>query len=515
MYKAITFLMSATVASTTIASADELAEIGYDDLVARLTEAGLPVPDGGDLNVGQVEAIDGGYAPDPNNFQFSRTNLVLESGATGNSGHATLVGAYFYGRTFSACPEVDTAYIWEAGDFIGPGFLRYNTSGPPAPLDASIKAINHSFIFDFNNTAANLQVLRRADFSANVTKALWTCSVNNGASTTTPVGFAGMYHALAVGVSDGDHSSTDTGVGTDGIGRMKPDIVAPGTETSYAAPLVSACGVLLYETRDLVPELSADSSSNFAQVIRATLLAGAVRNVAWTNLPDSAPVRGVTARPFDEVFGAGVVNIDRAHMIYTGLRQDGASSLPGSDTLAGPSWDYETMSADEVLWHRFTLEAPATEIAVAASWNRVVASNFASASIANIDLELYRVDGDVAVPLRGAGAAEFGGGNVASESGLDNHELLHVLDLPAGEYAVKASRDDDVSSSARMGLAFWIPESTDTGLVGDFNGDGRVNGGDFGTLLAGWGSDDPQLDLDGSGSVAGGDVGTLLANWTG
>ena len=127
-------------------------------------------------------------------------------------------------------------------------------------------------------------MLRRADYAANLSRALWTCGVNNGAGTSTPVGLAGMYHALSVGVTSGNHSHTDTGTGADGIGRMKPDIVAPGTQTSWAAPMVAACGLLLYETRETTPELADDSSSAFSQVIRAVLLAGAVRDEAWTNV---------------------------------------------------------------------------------------------------------------------------------------------------------------------------------------------------------------------------------------
>ena len=44
-------------------------------------------------------------------------------------------------------------------------------------------------------------------------------------------------------------------------------------------------------------------------------------------------------------------------------------------------------------------------------------------------------------------------------------------------------------------------------------GDGVVDGGDLGLLLAGGGSRDPALDLDGDGNVGGGDLGLLLAAW--
>ncbi|MFO0872865.1 MAG: dockerin type I domain-containing protein [Phycisphaerales bacterium] len=51
----------------------------------------------------------------------------------------------------------------------------------------------------------------------------------------------------------------------------------------------------------------------------------------------------------------------------------------------------------------------------------------------------------------------------------------------------------------------------------DFNGDGRVNGGDLGLLLAAWGDVSEPLaaamDLDGDGRVDGADLGMLLASW--
>ena len=50
---------------------------------------------------------------------------------------------------------------------------------------------------------------------------------------------------------------------------------------------------------------------------------------------------------------------------------------------------------------------------------------------------------------------------------------------------------------------------------GDFNGDGLVNGGDLGALLAAWGTDNPDIDLSGDGVIDGGDLGIFLSLWTG
>ena len=49
---------------------------------------------------------------------------------------------------------------------------------------------------------------------------------------------------------------------------------------------------------------------------------------------------------------------------------------------------------------------------------------------------------------------------------------------------------------------------------GDFNGDGKVDGADFGSVLASWGKCNgcPQ-DLDGNGFVNGADLGSFLAKW--
>ena len=49
---------------------------------------------------------------------------------------------------------------------------------------------------------------------------------------------------------------------------------------------------------------------------------------------------------------------------------------------------------------------------------------------------------------------------------------------------------------------------------GDFNGDGVVNGADFGSLLAAWGAcAGCSEDLNGDDVVNGADVGLFLAFW--
>ena len=357
--------------------------------------------------------------------------------------------------------------------------------------------------------------LRRADFAANTFKTLWVVGVNNGAGSDSPPLLAGMHHGIAVGKADGDHAEADTGVGTEQQGRMKPELVAPADFTSFATPVVAGCAALLYETHDVTPALSGNAIADLPQVIKAVLLAGASRNETWTNAPESkGPQRGATSRPIDEIYGAGLVDIDRAHEIYTGLEQSGDAALPASATMAGPGWDFESMSNGEILWHRFSIDSVADEIGILVTWNRVVASNFAIATHPDLDLELFRIVDEVPESLVGAGAGMFASGNVRSASTVDNVELIHVRGLEPGDYAVRLSRIDGNSVSTRAAIAWWIPPAGEF-TPGDLNHDGRVDGADFGVLLSRWGTADPEADLDGSGSVGGGDIGALLALWTG
>jgi len=62
-------------------------------------------------------------------------------------------------------------------------------------------------------------------------------------------------------------------------------------------------------------------------------------------------------------------------------------------------------------------------------------------------------------------------------------------------------------------LCFEVPYCMGDACPGDANGDGVVDGADLGLLLAGWGGNDPMVDLNSDGIVDGADLGLLLAAW--
>ena len=492
-------------------AADIFSDIGYDALVARL---GSEVPSGVGVGVVQVEIPDPGYSPHQGNGQFSGIDFIERSGATEPSLHASKVGFKFYGNEESIASGISTVNLYDVNDFIGSGYLRLGSSSLPDNPPGGAKIFNHSWIGTLGSSS-DVLALRRADYAANTFGTIWIMGVNNGTGSDSFALMAGMHHGISVGLSNGDHDASDTGPGTEIQGRMKPEIVAPGDFTSFSTPVVSACAALLYETARTTPELDGNSVADLPQVLKAVLLAGAARHDEWTNNPSTSRAdRGTTARPIDEIYGAGVVEINRAHRIYTGLEQSGESSLPENPTMAGPGWDFELMSNGESLWHRFSISEPADEIGILATWNRVIANNFSSATHPDLDLELFRIEDGSAVSLVGATAGVFAAGNVRSDSGVDSVELIHVRGLAAGEYAVRLSRIDGNSVSTRAAVAWWIPEAA-AFVPADLNHDGLVNGADFGILLSLWGTSDPEADLDGNGTVGGSDIGAMLAAWTG
>jgi hypothetical protein len=150
---------------------------------------------------------------------------------------------------------------------------------------------------------------------------------------------------------------------------------------------------------------------------------------------------------------------------------------------------------------------------VIASWHRTVASNFTTYTLANFDLRLWRVDANgVAQTLVGdPGLPYFAGGNVVSQSTVDNVEHLFVKGLAPGNYAIELDRIDASVLSVNVGLAWILPP--EPALPGDLNGDGIVDGADLGILLGAWGTSGPG-DLNGDGVVDGADLGILLGAWS-
>ena len=499
-------------AFTTGALADE---IGYDTLVARLS--GQAIPNGAGINVAQVEAGGDGttanYGPNLIAPEFSGKTFLPQSGVPTVSGHANTVAQSFYSNTGSIAGGVTQIYLWEANSFIN-SVLKYGQGAsvsPALPLSTALKIYNNSWIGGASGstpTAVDNEILRRADFAMNRDDTLYLVGMNNGATAPTYPLMAMGYHGLSVGLMDGNHSHGDVPAGGDGVGRMKPEIVAPSALTSWATPVVSSVAALLFQTAATHPSVSMNPNADETTVIKAVMMAGARHRTGWTNNPATSGVtRGLTVKPLDPIYGVDVVNVDRSHRILTGGERDGVATP--AVTFAPPAgWDFEVIPSGATRYWRIRSSQTIPELSVVATWNRSLLTSISVPTVADINLTLLRLDstGGIWSLEADQGAAYFSGGNVASRSTVDNVEHLYVKNLVAGDYLIEVKRIGTATTATSFALAWIMPP-----MIGDLNQDGRVDGIDLTTLLSGWGGS--SGDVNGDGNTDGLDLAGLLSNW--
>jgi len=487
--------------------------MGYEDLLARLADP----PTGAGVRVATVEApLDGGYRPNPNDAQFDGVTISTLSGATGNSSHATNVGRYLYGADWGMAAGVSEAWVWEAANFVLSGYLRTGAGaqGPTAP-PFGIRVINHSWVGALGG-ANDVDALRRADFAIDVHRVHMVMGLPNAGDGSFPL-LGSAYHGITVGRRDGQHETGTTTV--DGAGRQKPDLVAPGSATSWAAPMTSAAIALLLETIADDPDLATDLRADDPDVLKAILMASAAHeddaDGVWSNGPaTSGPDRGRTTTPLDPVMGAGTLQVDRAHRTLVAGRVDAASDPAAAGPACGPGWTTGSVAAGASAWVVLTLPQAAAELTVALAWERFVRLSPPSASLADLELELFRLDAAGGpVPLVGD-PGRFAGGNVLSASAVDNVEHLHVLGLDAGTYAVRVRRvGGPADAPGAFALAWWLP-AAGPAIAGDANGDGTIGFPDLVEILSAWGTDgDCFTDPSGDGTVGFDDLLVVLDGW--
>jgi hypothetical protein len=504
--------------------------VGLSDLIKRIGLENLP--DGFDIRVGQVEGTADGnnYGPNQGNPDFSDKTFIAESaGDPGVSGHATSVGLDYYGNTISVAPGITTIHLFDAFGWITDDYLRTQV-GPSAiqPFfpPSGLKIFNNSWVADLTPNSADNDCIRRADFVVSRDNVLIVNGVNNVGGTNDPL-MSHMYNGIAVGVESGGHVSDETANGVDGPGRLKPEIVAPGNATSFATPIVSACGALLVDVARSEP-LDDNPNAERTEILKAVLLAGASHRESWTNNPEtSGPNRGVTSQPIDTVFGADTVNINTSHMILTGEETNAPGSPPSSANIGHAGWDLATLApSGGATYYRFSIAKPADEVSIIATWHRKLNSNFSASSVANINLELFRVGkgGRLQSLVGDAGLPHFDDGNIVSNSSIDNVEHLFIRGLEPGEYTLRVQRVDGLAAFPGwdVGVAWLMPEQPAVACAADVappgSGDGIVGPADLGQLLSQWGPC-PGCPEDifpvgaGDDVVGAGDLGSLLANW--
>ena len=514
----VTVLVAASVAPTfTVAfvSADTLSDIKYTDLLARL---GASAPTGAGIGIGQCEAVEnsttGAYAPDVTLAEFAGTTFSILSGAAPASSHATEVGRMLYGNTLSCAPGVTNVSAWNVNLWVGAAYLRVGQGATaPAAPPAGVKVFNHSWIGSFGSAANDNDGLRRLDFTVTRDNLFIAAGTNNGAGSVGQPLLSYAYNSVSVGLMNGGHSNSLTPAGIDGQNRRKPDIVAPGAFTSFSTPVVGAAAALLFDTADSHPAIAGNPNANKSLTIKTAMMAGTTHRAAWSNgAATSGPTRGSTITPLDPLYGADLLNVDRAHMIFTAGETNGFSAPNPSSFAIHRGFDYiaSAASGSSTFW-TFRVHSRVDEASFLASWHRSVITGFTTWTLQDFDLRLWKLVNGVPTSLVGdGGISACSSGNVESLSSVDNVEHLYLRNLASGDYAVELVRIAGTQTALPVVLAWYLPDTVPTP---DLDGDGVVGAADLAIMLSQWGSNG-LADLNGDRIVDAADLSIFLTAWS-
>ncbi|HEX5789556.1 MAG TPA: hypothetical protein VFY13_00315 [Luteolibacter sp.] len=408
--------------------ADWKDDVGFTRL--QVIAAGdLPTTHGNGFT--QVEALEAGanYMPDTASAMFTGKTFVNKTNTSAlTSNHANTVASFFY-STASLLPgtAATTVDVYSADDWLDTGFLRAGTNSAPSIESRAVQ--NHSWIATSGDTAAFEEICQRLDFAIDRDGFVCVAGENNGSSTSLPLLMGQSYHTIVVGRTDGLHSAGFTTL--DGAGRIKPDIVAPGSATSYTTPVVGGAAGILHEKLRTSPHSL--SGADLPRTIKALLMASARKDrvVNWDN---------TTSRPLDEVYGAGEMNIHHAYMVMQAGRVSAGTTQHGQR-----AWAAESVSSSATQSYFFTIPAGAPSIPFCSAlvWHRVISDNAPgapwgnlSSSMANLDLSLYSATG-----------ANRGSLITQSASTLDNVEMIYQPQLAPGDYELVVSSDSAIATS--------------------------------------------------------------------
>jgi hypothetical protein len=479
--------------------------VGFTHLVDTLNLLGIAIPKGEGVPISLVEAtqvISGvrSYMPDPLNselvaagdpnlqavtFVDGSFNTCTGGACSGFSTHALGQAVLMFGNFSSVAPAANTVTLYEANHYLTQILHAPNGVNPePQPF----RVQNFSWVGTFDDTpltpptaqqlADDTSALRRFDFLINRDNVTAVVGVNN-VTTPLPSFMSQSYNSIAVGRTDGIHSTGLTTLPNYGPGRSKPDIVAPYTTSSAATASVSSVATMLHG-------IVAGTDAAKSQTMKAILMAGATKNEfpSWSR---------TTTQPLHDTFGAGELNAFNSYKMTLAGRY--AGSTTPVDPVGQYGWDYQTINSgiENQLKYNFVIPEgyTAPELSILLTWNVNVVSGFSGQTLSNLDLILTDSLGQIVDQ---------------SLSTVDNVEHIYigagqgVNQLNPGTYTLTISTD----SPKEFGLAWRMSTDADFDSA-DFDGDGDVDGRDFLTWQRGFGTivnaTRSMGDADGDGDV--------------
>jgi hypothetical protein len=416
--------VSATLAVPSQASADYFDDIGYTALAAEL---GIAIPTGSGVNLSQIEALSAGeYFPNPDHLELIGKTFSDRSGQTSTfSHHANDVGRFLMGNTSGVAPGIDQVDVYEAIDWYGRVLLRSDNNFTGEPLVETNRLQNHSWIANRQADTSPVtaaKIVRLLDYTITRDNVVSIVSVSNDSTAGIPDLLSHTYNGITVGTTLGSHSSGGTTF--DGLGRVKPDIVAPFASTSFSVPTVSGCAGMLLEVIDDTPAFE-DAAA--PEAIKAILMAGATKQEipGWSRSPTS---------PLDATSGAGEVNIQNSYHILNAGKQNTINDTEVSTI----GWDTSSISTGET--NHYFFSAPEgfqlNELSAMLVWNRVITDNDPTEVF---DPSAYLPDHDLTL---------FATRNFLLNSQIDsshntanNLEHIYVQQLGIGQFVLSVTSD--------------------------------------------------------------------------
>jgi hypothetical protein len=439
--------------------------IHHTNLATELDLRGLSVPTGNGIRVTQVESPFSGsgatnFMPNAANSQFTGKTITDQTGGGTASSHGTTVGQNLYGNTTSMAPGITDIDVYEAEDWLNnKGWLSGDPFVETNPLQ------NHSWVGFSSSNAATA----RMDYAVVRDGFLPIAGLYNSDYGTQeipsniPEIYGSMYNGITVGVSDGTHRTGATSA-ADGPSRIKPEIVAPNSYTSFATPYVTAAAAMLIESAGV------DADAKRQQVVKAILLAAA----------DKTPFAGwdqTTLRPLDDIYGAGQLDVYEGYFI-----QQAGKQIAGS-TIDERGWNFASLGSGSS--HTYNLFVPngfiLRNLSALITWNRTVARTgrkfiiYTPNTLANLSLTLaQQPSGITQTSNSDFDNIEHIWRDSSNALTAGNYTLTVATDL-AGDYAIAWRSELYQDYNAWASVAFTTTPLTDQDPADDPDGDGILN----------------------------------------
>ncbi|NNM84872.1 MAG: S8 family serine peptidase [Phycisphaerales bacterium] len=405
-------------------------------VILAQVEASLGGMDEFEVNPARLSAtITGGSRNFIYGNYFNQMSNTFSSGSY--SSHAQTVANNFYGNS-GPVDGATTVYNFDSNDFAD----NYVFAGKAPPPGLAV--VNQSFIYPYLTAGTNEGVDYYFDAYTDRFNTLFVSAIGNGQTTyTSPISYINApstsYNGIAVAAYGGV-----TVYGPTFDGRSKPDISAPASATSFAAPLVSGAAALLIQAGRQGIGSGAVAAATDPRTVKALLLNGAVKPTGWTH---------TASAPLDKRWGAGIVNVYNSYQTLAAgiknptqqsaapLGQTGQIITSGTAESGSSGWAYRsiTSSSTSNAVDNYLLNIGSGQTLTATLvWDR----QLWQFNINHLDLYLYSSKGALIA---------------LSDSSIDNVQQIYATGLTAGLYdlkVVKAGGTSEVSPSEIYSLAY-------------------------------------------------------------